>query len=719
MALAYVQTAGNGSNRLFSVPFPFLLRAHVKVFLNYDVVTGTGTELVDGTSFSWLSNTQIQTTAAPALGTTVTVIRKTPSGAQLVVYAPGSPPTPTDLNTADLQALYVIQEQADLTTATAALASNNAAAVASVLPYQPVVAVANIPSPPLTNGQRIEIGNSTGIESYSPLTGRPSGFVGASTLTARLVYTTTGNAWQWVDYRATDPDSRYAGVNFTQPGTGAVGRTVTSKLSDVVNVKDFGAVGDGVADDTAAIQNAVNEAMKYGKQVLIQGPGPYYISSTIQVKVTRDLAPTDVTPASDVHFTDNTSAFILGLGTPTLKAIGSMTAMMELIFDTSDSDIGPFYSKVESIGFDGNSLATAGIKSNYSMHVTIERNRFWNLVKGIEYTGYGVANIKANTFKCLYGIYFVAGGGDTLIVANDFYSPESGTNSAGIYMGYYSGDVRIFSNVFTNEFSAGLVTLGIQMAGGAAAGSEEIRDIAIRDNEFCGMSTAIRADGKSSSIKNIYRIKIDGNHTLPYGANNPGSLLAAVDCVQLQVSNNFCNAAALSDATSIGVELVRCLQAKLHSNKFSNYASQALSMTNCVDTEIISNTFTDCGKLGTSYVVASIFGSSSLRNHFRLNYFRQNSSSYGQYGILEDTGVDYTFSSDNIFENLLRPHTKVGANSVMRRIEYKSAIPTTGSYYAGDTVWNTAPAAGGAPGWVCTTSGVSTFVFKAMANLAP
>ena len=96
MALAYVQTAGNGSNRLFSVPFPFLLRAHVKVFLNYDVVAGTGTELVDGTSFSWLSDTQIQTTATPALGTTVTVIRKTPSGAQLVVYAPGSPPTPTD-----------------------------------------------------------------------------------------------------------------------------------------------------------------------------------------------------------------------------------------------------------------------------------------------------------------------------------------------------------------------------------------------------------------------------------------------------------------------------------------------------------------------------------------------------------------------------------------------------------------------------------------------
>lgn len=63
---------------------------------------------------------------------------------------------------------------------------------------------------------------------------------------------------------------------FLQSGTGATTRTVESKLKDVVSVKDFGAVGDGVTDDTDKFSNAISALPTNGGTLYVQS-GNYIV----------------------------------------------------------------------------------------------------------------------------------------------------------------------------------------------------------------------------------------------------------------------------------------------------------------------------------------------------------------------------------------------------------------------------------------------------------
>jgi hypothetical protein len=66
-------------------------------------------------------------------------------------------------------------------------------------------------------------------------------------------------------------------LTFLQAGTGAVTRTAQAKMRELVSVKDFGAVGDGIVDDTAAIQVAINAVGSSGGTVYFPS-GTYLIS---------------------------------------------------------------------------------------------------------------------------------------------------------------------------------------------------------------------------------------------------------------------------------------------------------------------------------------------------------------------------------------------------------------------------------------------------------
>jgi len=60
-------------------------------------------------------------------------------------------------------------------------------------------------------------------------------------------------------------------------------RTLAARAADVVNVRDFGAVGDGVADDTAAIQAAIDFVAADGGGSLMFGSQTYKISAPLVI----------------------------------------------------------------------------------------------------------------------------------------------------------------------------------------------------------------------------------------------------------------------------------------------------------------------------------------------------------------------------------------------------------------------------------------------------
>ncbi len=247
-------TTGDGSQTNYSFTFPYLKESDIKATVAGVAKTqGTGAD-----QWQFHNATTVKFNTAPPDGSAIRIYRETADTNLTATFYAGSAIKSQDLNDNFTQNLYVTQEVRDdsalalsnsrehngngtytsavskantaianaaSATSTAGNAENDAAtalatansadakaasaiaAVSASNVYNPVANVAAIPSSP-TDGYAVQVTNSTGIESFSPLTGLPSGFTGHSALAVRLVYTT--NTWTWNSYYANDPEARYA-----------------------------------------------------------------------------------------------------------------------------------------------------------------------------------------------------------------------------------------------------------------------------------------------------------------------------------------------------------------------------------------------------------------------------------------------------------------------------------------------------------------------------
>jgi len=148
------------------------------------------------------------------------------------------------------------------TNASAAVVTANTAqnAVSAAAFYSPVANVAGIPGSP-SDTDRVEVANSTGIQSFSPLTGYPSGFTGSAGLTARIQYSSSGSTWNWVDYFANDPEDRY----FTKTS----GNTNTTNIA--TNVTNIAANVTALATKMPLAGGTFTGAVSFDDNTIIKG----------------------------------------------------------------------------------------------------------------------------------------------------------------------------------------------------------------------------------------------------------------------------------------------------------------------------------------------------------------------------------------------------------------------------------------------------------------
>ena len=204
---------------------------------------------------------------------------------------------------------------------------------------------------------------------------------------------------------------------FLQTGAGAVARTVTSKLQDVVHVKDFGAKGDGVTDDSAAF----TAALASGASEVRADHGAYVINSVITLaKGQKIYFGVGTHTVGGIRFSDSLTDQT-GTGKIECAGAGVATLMLknganqDVVSQTNfaaltgrNSKYGLFRGEIRGCTIDGNKTnqtgASYGIRlygHGLSMTDVSVRNAYSD---GI-YTEWGVDSSFATPFDDLEGYF--------------------------------------------------------------------------------------------------------------------------------------------------------------------------------------------------------------------------------------------------------------------------------------------------------------------------
>lgn len=344
-------------------------------------------------------------------------------------------------------------------------------------------------------------------------------------------------------------------VGFKSPLANSIKRTLHDKNKDLVSVKDFGAVGDGVTDDTAAFQAAIDS-----KKSLYIPDGIYLISSTLIITATDSLC---IVGNSFGHVNDQTTGSVIkftGLASPAIRvqggAIGAKISGLFLDIQDSSSDGfdfgGAWYLKLQDcvvrnarygvyLHYDtpdyfsgvaeltscyfakcANGVKTSKVDINV---VKVDNCTFFDGVNGVLIGDSGTASsvrnfiVRDSLFEANtgYDVGVVAGGAQQLLVDGNYFEENTASSLARVYVADdshspRSSSVSITNNTFSKDTTGDLIFLSgisgvlVKQNWSAFGGIGFVRAINIDNYEIDRCSTVSGATACNVVIDNVLQV---------------------------------------------------------------------------------------------------------------------------------------------------------------------------------------------------------------------
>lgn len=516
----------------------------------------------------------------------------------------------------------------------------------------------------------------------------------------------------------TDGSQHYRKIETSDDGSGipvgSLWANLIKEKNKIISLDSFGAIGDGITDDSEVLQSALNYASDYN---IITGTGVYLINQEltiskplslegIEIKTTPTFVQSGNTLRSIYVSSDNVN-FKKCKFTNTNTG-GSLNNVF--IWNTKGKSL------INECEFEGNPFsgsnfngAIAFLSSGQGSNIV--SNCKFNDCAGSVFTQQPYDIITSNIAESPKDVSFVINGigAHHCTISDNIVNNSSGISSAGHIAVEQGSSEYIISgnNIFgiRNGYGIGLVSVGGDT--NVSNGGVVIGNIVDGDNNTCiNPSACLVAEGYYRNVlisDNVFKNIGDGNIS--------SSIVQVRTTDSTFKNNNIINNSGL-DRGLILTPAIVFGEITIEGNTIRNNNQGFCIVLSASDFSghsiyVKNNCLYDAIE-GINTVISTVVPDSMLieNNNFK--------------NVTSEVNVS------NVFGSWMTTYFNLDANNFPHYIEsagykefYARQIPTNGNYRLGDKIFRNAPASGSSIGWVCTTTGTAGVdaVFKELADV--